>query len=378
MLKACMANHLPVRSRLTLLAGITLVSGLLSYGCSGGGAADESDTKPKVPLGLDLVPTDAPGFVSIRVADLFQSKSAQELRDYLAKAAPDYQKDLKKNTGLDISQIERLTVILPSQPREAPVILVTGVKSLPKAAILDAFFPKRAEKKFKDFTIYMGTGKPDRVLHFVDARVLAIAPMKQMEVFLSRSPAKKGDGSADAIRALTARDELLLAAVSLKHELIQSGLKAMVGTTDMGPLLAMKAGVLTIVGDKDLTARARLTFANADGADKGEAALKAALKQAQVMLEQSRDHMLNLGKRAGADDMGKWIARSGALLCEKVLDGVKHGKIQKDQETLQVTFHVKTSVIDVANSLAVTAAFLFRSPPPDRPKPRIERPKEQE
>jgi prepilin-type processing-associated H-X9-DG protein len=106
-------------------------------------AKPRAEADVPLPPELNLIPRDAAAFVSIRVADLWSSDAAKELRDYLTRE-PKALDEMAKATGLKISDVERVTLFFPTLPgpdgrREpAPLTVVTTVKPYDPTRMLRA------------------------------------------------------------------------------------------------------------------------------------------------------------------------------------------------------------------------------------------------
>jgi len=100
---------------------------------------------------LDLIPRDAGMFVSIRVADLWQTDIAQPLRDLFAKERPEALAELEKQISLRPEQVERITILFPTVGPEmdAPLILITTIKPYNREKLLTAL--KAIEPRHRGF-----------------------------------------------------------------------------------------------------------------------------------------------------------------------------------------------------------------------------------
>src|SRR5437868_5499013 len=88
--------------------------------------------------GLDPVPTDAFGFVSVKVSKLWDNPAAKPFRDWAATQ----QKDglLESLAGVPLADIDRVTVFvpLPGQGDVDPITLVTTREKYTDAKVLKA------------------------------------------------------------------------------------------------------------------------------------------------------------------------------------------------------------------------------------------------
>jgi hypothetical protein len=100
---------------LTLLAGAAVLAAVPT----GPGAAAKDEPKPKqdLPADLALVPHDAVGFQSVRVADVWGDEGTKELRAQFVKDNPDFNKRLDKTIAVAPADVVRLTaVVLEGRP----------------------------------------------------------------------------------------------------------------------------------------------------------------------------------------------------------------------------------------------------------------------
>jgi prepilin-type processing-associated H-X9-DG protein len=105
-------------------------------------AKPRAEADVPLPPELNLIPRDAAAFVSIRVADLWSSDAAKELREYLG-LQPNALAQIEKETGLKITDVERISLFYPTLldlglRREQPLIVVTTIKPYDAARVLQA------------------------------------------------------------------------------------------------------------------------------------------------------------------------------------------------------------------------------------------------
>ncbi len=138
-----MRNH-PARSRVGR-AAIALLGGLLVGGWVGGGLVwilnrnkyKDPNTVADVALAkaeeVEMVPADAMGFVHLRLADLWKTESAAELRKLVEKAGPDALKALDDGFVPAPSSVDRATiVVIKGAPSRRPVFDTPFVAPQPK------------------------------------------------------------------------------------------------------------------------------------------------------------------------------------------------------------------------------------------------------
>jgi len=145
---------------------VVLIGAILLLGPrdgSGVAAKDEPAPKTDLPADLALVPPEAFGFISIRVAEIWNHEGTKEARTRLAKDEPDVFQQLEKGLGVSPADVERLTFVMPRAPGPndngpAVAILVTTTKPYDRKKLLDELVPESKEKKHKDRTLHVLEG----------------------------------------------------------------------------------------------------------------------------------------------------------------------------------------------------------------------------
>jgi len=246
--------------RLVVLA--LLVVAVLAVPLSAG------EKKESLAGGLALVPANGSGFITIRVGDLYRSDASKAFREKLAKAQPKFAEKFKKNSGLDIDQIARVTVVLGNDAERPPLVIIAMSKAVDRDKVRDAQMPKSEERKHGGKTYYTRkeAKERDQALHFASDRVLVLGSIKDMEQFLDRKVDSKGKGPLRAALGTAAAKVPLVGGLNLQGGFFGSikkklGEKPPPEVKEMLPLLEAKSGVATMVADKDIRLNASLTFA---------------------------------------------------------------------------------------------------------------------
>src|SRR5262249_302432 len=95
-----------------------------------------------LPPELSLVPSNAAGFVSIRVADVWNAARLKPLGDYLGKDSGEVQRFEKQN-GFALDALERATFVIagfdPQRGPSEPLVVLTFAKPYNLAALVDAW-----------------------------------------------------------------------------------------------------------------------------------------------------------------------------------------------------------------------------------------------
>lgn len=204
------------------LMGLAL---LLAIGLTGSGgpgrisARDDSSAPATLPADLSRVPTDAAAMVSIRVADVWKSTVARELRKEMGKEMAELPEQLTRFVGVAPDRVERLTfVVLPLAPNDPPVILVRTLDAYDRDKVLTATGTNGPIADFDGHKLYL---RPDRswALHVIDDRTYLLGLRELVKVFLAL-PRKK-DGPLTA--ALTLAFQKHAAVVGINGVTLEQG-----------------------------------------------------------------------------------------------------------------------------------------------------------
>lgn len=165
---------------------------------------------------LALIPADADGFVTVRVADLWGSPSVQKAW----AEAPDDQKqklsEMEGKLGLTLADVERVTVVGKSVENETMWIVVSTKKPYDMDKI-KGFVEQESREKLQEGTYkgksYLHSPKGEKgSLYKLSDTTLVIAPEKGLHAAIDQqeSPVKKG-ALADAISTASGKDHLMAA-----------------------------------------------------------------------------------------------------------------------------------------------------------------------
>ena len=161
---------------------------------------DRGRAAEALPADLDLVPRDAYGFASVRLADLWQSAAGAELRKTLTAQRPDLLKSVEKALGITLADIERGTIV-GKGPKLDSVGILASTKPLDRAKVLATFFLEKAEEKKVQGGSYYEEPGPAAVVYFHGERILLITPFAVAKVkvgagkeYVDWALAKRADG----------------------------------------------------------------------------------------------------------------------------------------------------------------------------------------
>jgi hypothetical protein len=156
-----------------------------------------------LPPDLDRVPRDAATVAAVRVADLWKSPVAVELRKQLGKEAAKLPEQFTHFIGLAPDKVERTTfVVLEPKPGGAPLILVRARETYDRDKVCAATGTDASVKEEDNVKLYLNRSKK-WALHVVDDRDYLLGEPAAVKAFLAR-PRKK-DGPLAAALALAAQ-----------------------------------------------------------------------------------------------------------------------------------------------------------------------------
>ena len=171
---------------------------------------DEAPAKGALPADLNLVPRDAFGFLSFRVADIWTNRDVTKLRADLGKQNPDLMRDFLAplSVGVDPSEVERLTFLMPKVPsfddpnaQPAFAVFVATTRAYDIKKILKELMPDGKEEKFKGKVLFTSSGA---AIHPISDRAYLLGPAHVVEDILSQTPPKDGKGPLSEALTLAA------------------------------------------------------------------------------------------------------------------------------------------------------------------------------
>jgi hypothetical protein len=318
---------------LSLLAGLLVALGLAHAATAG----DEPrpPAKTALPPELDAVPRDALGFVSLRVADLWNSAVAADLRKRLAQEDPTgYRKaetealqEFEKNLGVPLPSVERLTVVgLEFQHPDRAILLVTSAKPYDRDRLLKVLVPDAKETKYAGHS-YWRLDKGPWALYVLNDRTYALGKDAQtMEGFLDQLGDKRNGGPLSAALKLAAARHQLVGGLNPAQFAPLRTERWAAEVEPFKPLLDARSAALAVDIAKDVRLELSLTFADADQAKEGEKAVKAGRDMARRFLAQG---MKELAKEEGVASLLQAVKQIDAML--------KGMLVEQQRSAVQVT-----------------------------------------
>jgi tRNA A-37 threonylcarbamoyl transferase component Bud32 len=168
----------------------------------------EGDPKP-LPADLELVPRDAFGFVSVRLADLLQNRGVMRLQERIGKEIPElkplmdkWKEEAEKEIGIHPAKIERVTLIFSSLPdfsrKEAQenwgFAIVKTIEKYDRALVLNTLKDGYLEKKEGDRTYYVAKGESAEAIFFVNDQIFVSGAASSLVSQLLRPQASSQSG----------------------------------------------------------------------------------------------------------------------------------------------------------------------------------------
>jgi uncharacterized protein (TIGR03067 family) len=258
-----------------------------------------------LPPDLNLVPRDAVGFVSIRVADLLKEDGAKRLQQGLARQSPllapflnNWEANVTEVLTIRPSEIERATAVLLHEGGEAIMILAT-IKPYDRRRIIERQADVNVEKLRGSDRYYMISGKNWRhSVYFVSETILVLGMSgwesrtsdgkivergTAIEPFVWELPAQRPQGPLSDGLQLAARKHHIVIGLNPPASAISQLATQL--PPNVGPLLASlgRAKTVTLTADlHSLSLRktgadliqivARLLFENTEDATQAEQA----------------------------------------------------------------------------------------------------------
>jgi hypothetical protein len=269
-------------------------------------AKDEAAPKATLPADLALIPGDAFGFATLRVADLWNDEGTKGLRTELAKQEPDLFKNVEKSVGVPPGEVERLTFVMTKTPSPndqgvVVVILVATTKPYDKKKVLDEMVPESREEKYKGKTYHV---LGDAALYPVDKTTFLMGRTEAVEKVMDQ-----GVKNADSALAPA------LAAAAGKHH-VAGGMRPAALLETIGnfippqaepfkPLLEAPAAYATLDFGKEAKLEARLVCGGESEAKDAVTAGKGLIALAQLYALPEVEKELNRQPKGKAETLKK-------------------------------------------------------------------------
>jgi hypothetical protein len=333
----------PLAARWRLAAwGLLFILGLaivLGKGEPTGLVAAGDDAKAALPADLARILPDSFFIASINIDVVWNSEAAKGIREKALKSFPDLFQEFEKLVGVNITDIERITMVMDGIRQNAePVFVVATKKAVEPERVLKAALPERTEKNTDNGTIYIGRDRERKAMAFIDGKVLVLGAAHAVESFVEKPASKKEGPLTPVLKAAAGKHALAAGMNPAPLAEVKDQLPA--DAEPFKPLMEAKASLLTMDLTNKLTAELRGTFANAKDAENAEKAVEELRKLLAGILGETIERTVKKGQ--------EW-ARIVELL-KLAETAVKNTKLQRTDATLLASLTVETdlSVLNVA------------------------------
>jgi hypothetical protein len=240
------------------------------------------------PPDLALVPLDAQGFATFRMADYWNLDVIQgALKE--SKEAASLPTLLKDMLGLGPADVERATFVVQDGEKQQMWILIHTAKPYDKKVLLEKFEKltnKKPEERTHKTKSYYAFGED--VLHFGSDRLFVFAPEKAIKNVLDMTPRARTEGPlAGALQLAEAGKHQIVAGIGVVPEKYAKQLRDN-PPAGFGPYLVFleqKGVVLTVHTDKDQRMELATTFPTAAKAKEAKEALDGIKVLAETFLD---------------------------------------------------------------------------------------------
>ncbi len=326
--------------------------------------------KNTLPDDLKLVSGKAGGFVTARVADLLQSETGKTLFEKLAKMEPkvDIDKELTREIGISLAQMERVTVLLPEDfPRE-PVVVFRATQAIDREKMF-AGLRKRPEKKQIQGRTYYAGDQFGTAYYFVNDRVFVVSSPAALAAWLENDPAKADPGLIRPALLEAAKGAPLVAVIG--QPLLNKMVQPLPGELS-GPLTAAKTALMTVIAGKDTQLDLRLTFADAKAAQAASGALKGTLGFSREQIPLLRGE-LNRGNdpQFPLPEAAKWAMGQADMILQQTDKALADARVSAEGTTVTARSRAQVSagqyILAVGMSgFAVRVEAKVVAPPPPK------------
>jgi prepilin-type processing-associated H-X9-DG protein len=283
-----------------ILAGLAERSGILAQD------QPSSATKPALPPDLQQVPADAAFFVSLRVADLWNSDPVKALRQQKGQEIAEGLTKFEKEAGVAPIEMERATVVMSDFKSRGPLAFITTLKPYDRAKILATALPGAKAEKRMDQIFFISD--KERAFFFQSDRTYLVGSAQAVRTYFDRPAAR--EGPLTMALELAAQNHLVAGAFNIAGFAKEEGARLPPQMEAFKDLLAARSATWTLdLGEREKT-ELRLNFSNEAEAKQAEKPLRAAIDLARVGLAMQQSSVHASGEK-GLSDMLKVL--DGAL-----------------------------------------------------------------
>ncbi|MBI1917777.1 MAG: DUF1559 domain-containing protein [Planctomycetes bacterium] len=217
---------------------------------------------------FDLVPRDAQGFVTLRVADILDSPLGKKLFDRLGKQQAQWLEIVEKKIGLSLKDIERVTTVCKNLEQKEIWVIIQTTKACDKDKILSAMVG--AEEKSYDGKKYYHNNFSGTAIHFYSRRVMVLGEEKGLKACLDLKSPKSGPLD-EALKAASKSKNQFAAAINLPSSALADARKKLSGKQEKyRPLLELTTAYAVAAIKEDIEWELGVDFPDKDKARDAE------------------------------------------------------------------------------------------------------------
>jgi len=311
-------------------------------------AKDEAPPKTALPADLALIPGEAFGFATIRVADLWNDDGTKALRTQLAKEHPEEFKQAEKSVAVPPAEIERLTFVITKTPAPADqgpvvVILVATTKPYDKKKVVDELLAgaKEETRKGKTYHVLM-SDVGSAALYPVDKTTFLMGPTEAVEQVMDQA-GKGGEGTlGPAVTAAAGKHHVV---GSLRPAALNETIGNMIPPMIEGlkPLLEAPLAYATLDFGKEAKLQGRLVCA-------GESDTKTAVTAAKGLVALIQQYALEPGEKE-LEKMPKGKIDNFKKLFKEFGDALKKAPIEAKGKEVTMELALKADLPTIGQGL---------------------------
>jgi hypothetical protein len=288
-------------------------------------APTETPGSDTLPADLEGMPSDAAGFLSVRLGDLWHSEWAKEARQRLPKETRDIEEDFAKAFGLNLQEVERFTLVFREVSSREPLLFIFTTRPYDRARVLAALGGNVKEEKVKGQTVY--SGRTGEAVHLIAPQALVFGPIENVLAQLESSTPKNGNLRAGLRQAAGGHLLTVGVNVSAVAEVVTNELPP--EDDAIKPLLKASFAMATFDLGKGMRGDLEVHFAKEAEAEEAHKGSPGALTVARNLLNKYLEEM----------DPDKTIDQI-AYLVKRFQDGLQEAPIGQKGTTLQARLRI--------------------------------------
>jgi hypothetical protein len=232
---------------------------------------------------LELIPGDALGFVTIRVADIVKSDVGKQILDGLKNAQGNPLALMEQQFGVSLGDIERVSIVVPSMEFTTVWAVVLFSKPVDQTKISAGMGAQAQKHQDKQYYASRTTA-----LYFSDDKTLIVGAPTGVRHFLQASSRGKATGPLTNLvkQAVASRNHIFGAeAPAAVMQGFKNQLKQAPGGEMFAPLLELQTATMTIdFGASETKIDVTASFPNEGTAKKAQETLQSVLPLAKIAL----------------------------------------------------------------------------------------------